>query len=402
MLSVFDVVLQIFVDGAAGKKTVLDKEVNPDELLNLAKEHNIYYSVLEAMLISDIVSDEEHREAHKKTVKNIQLTSYFKHLKYAEILKVFENNNIPYALLKGYSVARYYKNPYTRLSGDTDVLINKVDEKKALKILKEYGFELVELSTSEMKHSVLNHPELGVMELHVALYNKKTQQLWFEDDGCKWQVDLAFSKLEKIPFDDMYYYTLPPDENIMFLFEHNVKHFISGGTSIRALMDFFLVYISDKKINHALFYDKVRKMNLEKLFHAMIATIERFMPFEGIDVPFYKNPGDEFVDAILQDMYDGKWLGYGGDGGNDVSRDLFEKKRRSDLNETEDKNFLKQLFPPVRQLQNNYKYSLRYPVLIPIAWTHRILRKIFVKPPTKSSEENENRRVSLFEKFDLL
>lgn len=399
----FDAMLQLFVDGAFGKKTDFAEVLDTAKILRLAQEHNIYYSVLEALLSSNVGFDEEERVKQENILKNIQLSSYYKYFKYAELLKVFEESNIPYALLKGYCVARYYKNPYTRLSGDTDVLINKEDEKKALKILKQYGFELIELSTSEMKHSVLNHPQLGVLELHIALYNKKTQKLWFEDDKASWEVSLSFSKLEKIQFDDMYYYALPADENIMFLFEHIVKHFIYEGTSIRTFVDFCFAYINES-FDYDLFYHRICEKGYQTIFNAILATVKRYMGDDCIQFPHSEKEDEELVSTLLKDMEKGKWLGSAMGAGEATALANKLSARIQADKQCKIVSVFKKIFPEIRALRNNYGYSMKHPALVPVAWLHRLLRFLFGKSTLNSERENSDHleRIDFLEKFDLI
>ena len=399
MTNEFSQMLQLFVNGALGKKTKLPNNADIEKLISLAKEHNIYYSVLEALLSSDIKFDNNGK--YKKTIENVRLMSYMKYFKYSEIFKIFEEKHIPYALLKGYSVARFYNSPYTRLSADTDVLINKDDEKDALAILKEFGFELVELSTSEMKHSVLSHPELGILELHIALYNKNTKKIWFDDDGSCWEVSLSFDKLNKIPFDDRYYYTLSADENIIFVFEHIVKHFIYGGVSIRAFVDFCLTYLNDN-IDYNLFYERVSQKGYKTIFDSIIAVVKRYINEDAIYFANSESVEESLVLALLDDMEKGKWLGCAAEiDASAVENAILKENGRGGM----PPSVFRKIFPEVRMLKNNYKYAMCHPVLIPVAWCHRLFKFVFSKRKTSGSDDvlnNTRSRIELLKKMNLI
>ena len=406
MTKEFEYMLRLFVNGSIGKKTEPDENVNIDTLLKVAADNNVYYSILHSLLLSDNILDVEAREKNKQILKIAQLASYVRNLRFAEIFKSFEAAQIPYVLLKGYSAAVYYADPYSRISSDTDVLISKCDEKRAIKLLLGKGFTVDKLQTKEDKHCELIHPELGVLELHFELYNERTAFLWFGDYAEKTSLKRNYSALndvETLPVEEFSINIQSSNERIEFLFLHSLTHFIAGGTSIRTIMDFFLTYIRDKKINYEMFYKKIRDLGFTRYFNSIMAVIERFLCFDDIDVPYYKNPGDEFVDAILKDMEVGKWLGYGNEFYDEIRNASFEKKEIKDFGKGRKimKNF-KKIFPEVRALKNNYSYALKYPVLLPVAWFHRLLRFLFGESKYKNSKIDNCNRIELLKQFDLL
>ncbi len=401
----FEYMLQLFVNGAVGKKTEPDKSVSVEKIIALSIEHNIYYSVLHSMLMSDLISDKDTKAGYESELKNLRLTVYVKNFKLAEIFKQFEDADVPYAVLKGFSAAALYHDPYSRVSSDTDVLINKEDENKAISILTKNGFELTKLSAEDAKHSELVHPQLGIVELHISLYNEETSYVWLGkrlDDLQSEQKCLAFEKLNKLPIDELHFYIQRAEKNVEFLFMHNVTHFIAGGTSIKAIMDFFLAYINNKELDYGSFYNMIKGLRFDTVFKTMLAIVEYFLPFENFKVPFYENPGNDYVEVLLADMEMGKWLGYGNDAYISQRQYVFEEK--TSQSGLEKKKLLKKLFPSSRYLRNNYKYAMQYPILVPVAWLHRLLRFCICKLTEKNKRvKNGNfTRIELLKKLDLI
>ena len=199
----------------------------------------------------------------------------------------------------------------------------------------------------------------------------------------------------------MYFYTLEINKRIEYLFLHNVKHFILGGSSIRAVMDFFLTYINCPGIDYSLFYEKVKRMKFETVFNVMITSVEKFLDMDKIDVPYYKKCGKELVKLFFEDMENGKWLGYGADGKTDGSWQVFEETKKKNKKKSKINTFLRYVFPPVKRLKNNYKYSMRHPVLLPIAWFHRLIRVCLGKTKLEKVGNSNRTRVELLKTFGL-
>lgn len=403
----FERIIQLFINGAMGIKTNVDASFEIDALLSLAQEHNMYYSVLSAILMcndEELGLSAEKSAKLREDLKNTRLRTYVRMMHLYDILKQFENENIPYALLKGNTVAVLYSDPCSRISGDVDLLINPKDEKRASELLLKNGFIQQKIRMDDDKHGILVHPVIGMLELHISLYNENTGEVWFNDAKDHFDVEIenfSFEDIEKVQIDDMYFYTLEINKRIEYLFLHNVKHFILGGSSIRAVMDFFLTYINCPGIDYSLFYEKVKRMKFETVFNVMITSVEKFLDMDKIDVPYYKKCGKELVKLFFEDMENGKWLGYGADGKTDGSWQVFEETKKKNKKKSKINTFLRYVFPPVKRLKNNYKYSMRHPVLLPIAWFHRLIRVCLGKTKLEKVGNSNRTRVELLKTFGL-
>ena len=89
-----------------------------------------------------------------------------------QLLAEMNAAGIPALLIKGYALADCYAAPDCRMSGDTDLLIEPKNEKRACAFMKANGFA-VERRWTNGHHDVCHHPRLGCVELHVMLYDEK-------------------------------------------------------------------------------------------------------------------------------------------------------------------------------------------------------------------------------------
>ena len=66
----FEYMLQLFVDGAMGQKTEPDSSVSIENVIALSIEHNIYYSILNSLLMSDLFTCADAKEKYEKGNQN--------------------------------------------------------------------------------------------------------------------------------------------------------------------------------------------------------------------------------------------------------------------------------------------------------------------------------------------
>ena len=68
------------------------------------------------------------------------------------------------------------------------------------------------------------------------------------------------------------------------------------------------------------------------------------------------------------------------------------------------KSFRSTLFPPLKSMQQKYRYLKNVPILLPYAWCSRILHYFFDKKEgsAKGAMEIGNRRVRLLQKYGII
>ena len=84
-----------------------------------------------------------------------------------EILEQLKAEGIECCLLKGKSLSYMFKHPECRISSDIDLLVSPEQEEKALSVFRDAGFSVENRGTTS-NHDKLEHPGIGVVELHIS------------------------------------------------------------------------------------------------------------------------------------------------------------------------------------------------------------------------------------------
>lgn len=147
-------------------------------------------------------------------------------LTHVEISSLFKN--IEHTVIKGVASAKYYPEPFSRIMGDTDVIVNDVE--KAKEILENNGYKCVN-ENAELWHIEYQKNSMSV-ELHHTIHGIPEGNV---------QVEALFDDLYKktetyqTVFGDV---TVPSHfHNGLIMLLHMHSHFNSSGIGLRHLSD---------------------------------------------------------------------------------------------------------------------------------------------------------------------
>ncbi len=154
-----------------------------------------------------------------------------------EIIKLFDEHEILYVILKGTSSSAYYPNPLIRPMGDIDIFVRETDYDKAKELLKSNGYKE---SEENIRNVTLIKNRIPV-ELH--------KRFSFTDDSEisplaeKFIVD-GLSERELSGIEGFEFYELPSIPKGLVLLEHIRFHLFNGGIGIRQFCD-WAVYLNN-------------------------------------------------------------------------------------------------------------------------------------------------------------
>ena len=293
----FEDMLYLFGAGARGEKITFDHEIDVEQIYHLAISQGVWQTVFLAL-------PESKKSATYKIpfLKNVTDNMRRNEFVLNTITKLNEYG-IDCFTLKGMTIAKLYKEPSCRISGDVDIFIDKQDEKKAMKFLEEMGYTVEERGRNS-HHFLAKHPVGGLLEVHVEMYSDPTKDILFHKK-------LQYNE-EKIlvDIDEKHQVkTFGINDGAIYMTAHYIKHFISKGVGVRQLMD-LLLYLREykKEIDWDHYYTIFGELRYEKLIKTLFAIGNRYfgMSFENFD--------EECMDMILSDTESGGVFGYNNTG----------------------------------------------------------------------------------------
>ena len=172
--------LGLYGSGATGRK--FEKALSADEISCALKSARRYGCLFVAYVgaknsFEGVLPDELDSTLAEKT-KEQRLRYAAKQMRATEIFNSLDEAEIPWAILKGWSVGRYYADPLTRASNDIDLLVYPDDEEKALEIFRQMGFNTEYNRTEGSHHTELTKPEYGLVELHIDIAEPEVLDVW--------------------------------------------------------------------------------------------------------------------------------------------------------------------------------------------------------------------------------
>lgn len=338
-----------------------------------------------------------------------------------DLLNKLEQEGIHAVVVKGFIAAANYAVPECRISSDTDIWVRPEDEERACAFFTKYGFN-VKPRWENGHHAIAEHPRnRDVVEIHIQLYDELVEEVWF---GQVEPDTFVQEPHKQIKIAEGSCYTLGDTDNLIFMALHMVKHFILSGMSLRMMMDVGLFFANHREsIDTERFWSVLRKLKYDRLISTILWSLIRYCDFKEEDFPGIGTDEPEQIELILTDLEDGGWLGKNNqkarsESWHEYNRQIIMKDKSKwqyfwYMLNWQHSFKLSSLFPGKTRLAQDYPYVLKYPILIPWAWMHRIIFKGFAllskKRLTSRMVLDENQisaegkqRVAMFQSLDML
>lgn len=350
-----------------------EKELDWNEVYEEAKAqgvHAILYPVLQGQNVQHKISAELQQKWQRATLAlsmlQLQLMKEVQN-----ILTEFKREGIEAIGLKGILLRDLYPYPELRSMGDADLLLHKRDMEKARETLLRMGFLEGGKNPEHIEFTNKNHVDI---ELHWNLIGKGR----FKNDV----------KLEKAVWDHAVKASvfgapvlkLKEEDNFLYLGLHMAKHMIGSGFGLRQLCDFVLLYEAIKnQVDWKDFFKRIEKFGMQKFFSVLFLACEQLFSIELPDCNALKMHGStKYSQLLLREIFSGGLFGH-----KDSLRtkgSFIQGKVKSSETKTGEgsfRYFKRLLFPSAAQLSARYAYAAKYPVLLPVAWLHRIKNTLF-------------------------
>ena len=316
-----------------------------------ANWEKIYESAKKQCIVPLLASHvpEEHRNEWNRML--YQSKAFFMRMIYEQdsLYKLFKDNNIPFAILKGTAAAINYPNPFLRIFGDIDLYISEENLDSARCLLDKNGYFFVKTDNIEYVYE-----KNGIdFELHI-----KISGTYYNDVENIIQSGLENSVEYKILNHS--FPGLPTYENGISLLGHIMHHLKTYGIGLRQIID-WMMFVHNELDDSAWenhFKALAAEAGLEKLAVTVTYMCKKWLGLPD-NISWCNSANDEVVDQLLVRILN--------DGNFGCDRAPYENIRQSIKKD----GLFKHL-----QRSGIAEWSLaqRFKIFRPIAWLYQIFR----------------------------
>lgn len=294
-----------------------------------------------------------------------------------ELGRVFRNakeQGIRLISFKGISLAALYTNPLLRFSADADVYVDAAERSRVEAMFVQMGYTKLEGCSKE--HVPVYGIDCDGRYLKVELHDS----LWEDYEGYQTELLDSLQLLDESSLIecspcDIPIVTMGYENHLIFLVFHMAKHFAFEAINLRFILDIMLfIERYHERVDWVHFWKLMGKLKYDKLLASVLKICYEYFEFHIDILPkeFEKlQISENFLEDILlrgtrrrvknTEAY--SFVGY--------IEAYFLRDRTHDSS----KGILK-IFPARSELKKKYAYAKKHPVLLPIAWGHRLFNTI--------------------------
>lgn len=195
----------------------------------VAKAHSLTAIAAYALESAGIYDKDFEEEKNKSIRKTIILDA-----ERENVLAELEKAGIWYMPLKGIIIKDLYPQIGMRQMADNDIIFDNNRSDDVRKIMQSLGFQTESFDSGN--HDVYYKPPVCNFEMHTQLFGD-----WHQEEFYTYFSNI-FQKVIK-DSENGYGYHLSVEDFYIYITAHNYKHYSSGGTGLRSLVDTY-VYLN--------------------------------------------------------------------------------------------------------------------------------------------------------------
>lgn len=286
------------------------------------------------------------------------------------VTSMLEQEKIPYILLKGSRMRRYYPDPMTRTSCDIDILFQG-DEKLIHERMLSFGYEFVVDAGTTINY--LCKPV--EFEMHRYLFDDRLDYHGFFDKVWDYSLPAREGSCERLLTEEFFY---------VYMVAHMAKHFTRYGSGVRPVIDLYL-YNQRPPEN----FDRKKAEELLK----DIGLYDFEQRLKALTKAWFETGKLTEMDQKLTDYI--MEAGIYGDSRIMSANSVKEPEKAVHIKR---QRILSYIFPPMKTMRRLYPNMLKVPVLLPVAWGCRLCKGAFTDSRAKATR-NLKLQASVDNKF---
>lgn len=235
--------------------------------------------------------------------QNKELNNYL-----ARLIEFIRKNDVFAILVKGQGVALCYEKPLWRGCGDIDLLLSHPNYERAKQVLLPLATE-VDTEYKSLEHLGLTMEGAFVVELHGMLHSRLSTRIDRVIDEAQRDCFLAGNvRIEEFKSTNgsiVQVYLPAPDNDVIFVFTHILKHFYIGGLGLRQICDWCrLLWRYRSELDLQVLESRIRRMGLMTEWKAFGAFAVEYLGMPVEAMPFYdsrfKIKGSRIMEFVLE------------------------------------------------------------------------------------------------------
>lgn len=311
-IDIFFSLLRSGMYGSPIPESRLPDVIEWNSIFRLAKKHAVVGIIIDSVsLLPERLRPSQQTVAKmNKFALRILQTNIAMDKTIARLVSFLRSHHIEGVLLKGQGVARYYRMPQMRQSGDIDFYVGEKAYKKVIAVCKRNLIGPDEETYSSEQHFCFKMGGFPV-ELHrwaTRIYSPIRKQRFHN-----WMVhELEHSSRRRTLTIDNVGITLPSyDFDAVYIFYHAWRHFISGGIGLRQLCDWTLLFHTHADdIDTDALIANIRRFGITKGWKLFACIAVNHLGLNAEKMPLYDPAYSEKSDKILHDIIAGGNFGF--------------------------------------------------------------------------------------------
>lgn len=368
-----------------------------EEILSLAEAHRVLPMVFQAVYACPAakLADKRLMTFYRSCAIQMVALQTWKSAEFHPLLQALQEAGIQPLVVKGVTCRELYPNPDHRLSSDEDVLIDPEQFAACHRVLTEFG-----LTTRDPDSDSY---EIGYVRPDSSLYVEIHRSLFPEEHTAYGDMNRFFTDVRSRAVQQRGVPTLHPTDHMLYLLCHAFKHFLHSGFGVRQVCDLILyanAYGSQIDWNYIL--TCCREIRAEQFAAGLFRIGWKYFGFSLEQSRYPLQWQAIYVDEtfLLEDILQAGV--YGSADKDRLHSSSLTLHAVSNQKQGTSGSIFKTLFPSARDMEGKYPYLKDKPMLLPIAWTDRILKYSKSTANPTDSIRIANNRIQLLKKYGVL
>ena len=337
----------------------LVSDIDLEDLFKVSEKHRLS-SIVGFALESVEIHDHRFVQARAKAIRKAAVMEIEKN----NLFKRLEQEKIWYAPLKGIIIKDLYPSIGLRQMSDYDILFDKKYAQKVREIMTEQGFK-TELF-GKGSHDVYYKPPVCNFEMHTVIFDEL-----HEKKLCSYYRDVNKRLIKDS--DNKAGFQLSHDDFYIHVVAHEYKHFISGGTGLRSLLDTYVIWCKlGEYLNEEYIFSETQKMDISVFEQKNKQLAFRIFSEDSIrSGSFLPDEPEE------KEMFE--YIAFSGVYGNTKNLIQHSVNKRGGGKKGKLRYVKNRLFLPMENIKVYYPTFYKHKLLIPFLFFYRLGRAFTVK-----------------------